>query len=151
MNEHHLAATTELMGAVILNSLDSETTGQLKADPKATIYAKTNIELSDMEIKVVENTSRDVALILPCYETLERTRADAIADADIAEISAGEIIISIIAGALIGSSIALMAGAASGGTAVFTGIAIGAAVGGIVGTAAASSVVVGGVVGANNK
>lgn len=140
-----LAATTELVGSVVLNALDSATAAQLRADPKNTIYTKANIEIADsLAVHVVQNTNNDVALILPYYESLEMVSADPISDSDIEGVAGGEILISIIAAMVAGGVIGAVSAGVTGGT---VGIAVGAAVGAVVATGVAASVVTGAVVG----
>lgn len=130
-----LAPTTEIVAAIILDSLPAEEIRQLKADAKVYIYARTNVEIGDnVKIHIANNTPTRVALALPYYGRIEKARAEILKETEIQNIIGGEIVISLLIGSLVGGAIGIVA---SGSAAAITvGSTVGAVVGAGIGVAA---------------
>ncbi len=131
-------AANEIVAAMADNAMNPEQAQAFSADPHSMIASNANIDLEGIQVNVVQNTGSDVNLILPYYELLESTEAQAVRDRDLNDISGGEIFISlgVLGGVLFG---AVVLGASNGiviGCAIAGG-AIGAA---IVGTAIAGTI-----------
>ncbi len=121
MSESRIFASTELVGAMATSMMDKEQVKAFTSDP-VIVAASFDIDISNFEVSVIENSAKDVNLTLPYYESIESVRSEVLQDEKLANVAGGEIIISI--AAIIGGCI----GAAIGGT---VGIGVGAAIGGV--------------------
>lgn len=138
MKEVKLFPSTELMGAIAINSLTSKQIERFAEDPYAAV-ALTGADLSDLSIVAVENTAEVIHLALPYYEALDGTSAQAVSDDDLDAIVGGEIIITL---SIVGTGLALTALSVG-----FKGVAAGMAVAGVVAGVAVAGAVAGGVAG----
>ncbi len=135
--QQQLFASTEIVGALASNIMDAEQAKAFSADPKAVFASEANIDTSAIEINVVQNSGKDINLILPFYTQVDEFQAELVKDEKLADIAGGEIIFSlaIFGGFMVGASIA---GAMAGATSVT--IAIGAGIGATVAAVATGAV-----------
>ena len=136
MNSTNLFASTEIIGALATRKMTDSQVESFAADPNAMIAATANVDISDIKINVIENSSSDIHLALPYYSEVEIMQAEMIKDERLANIAGGEILISIgvIAGTIIGSALG------TGLAASAIGATVGGAIGGIAVAGIAASV-----------
>lgn len=141
-----VAPTNEVVGAYLTYGMSDKREAFLSS-PKDFIFAETNCLVSDdVEIRVVENTTEQINLILPYYASFEKASAEMFSDEEMGDIAGGEIlglIIGAITGMAIAGGIAAASGVAAGTTVAGVALGVGAVVGGVTG-----SVVVGTAIGA---
>ena len=148
-NTRSLAPSSEIMAVVFGNvcRTDAAFRAQLKDDPKRKLadLLQTDVDtIPKLQVHIAQNTADTVHVPLPCYQALSLSDEMPLSDDALAEISGGEIIFSVIFGALVAVGVGV--GATSVGIAGAVGCAaVGAAVvGSTVAVAAAPVVVAGG-------
>lgn len=136
-------ATTEIVGALATGIADKDTLKAFSADPHSVMASELNLDVSGVDIQVVENKGNDVNLILPYYEMLDSSEAQAVRDDAMAKISGGEIFISlgIIVGTLAGVAISTST----------TVMIAGGIIGGAVGASVVATTVIGGIAGGTHE
>lgn len=134
----NLFASTEIVGAIATSGLTASDVEALTADPKSVIESNFDIDVSGLDIKVIENSGNDIILTLPYYSIVEQLQAEALKDESLQDISGGEILITL--GILAGIGVTITAGVAITGTAVAGSVvAVGGLVGGLIGGAAVAA------------
>ena len=109
----------------ITSGLPTEELNSFKADPKGTIFAKSNVEIN-FDVKVAENSANEIHLALPYYERLDNITSEMVADSELDDVAGGEVVSVILV--IIGTICAVGAGvvgAAAGATAVVGGVTTG--------------------------
>ena len=146
-NTFKIYASTEIAGAVLTNELTEKQKQAFATNPKDSMMSVLNLDLSNFNVNVVENTGSDIHIALPYYESLDTVRSEVLADESLSDIAGGEIGVSLafLFGSIgfafgIGSVTAgiFSTGAVLGGVAITSAVAATAvvAVGGVAGTAA---------------
>ncbi len=120
-----LFAANEIMGAALTAKMSKSDILSFEQDPRSFIASSLNFDTGDISVSVVENDSATLNLALPYYSDLERLSAEVLKDADIDDVSGGELLITI--GLLVAASFAGVV--ATGATIVGVGAGIGAAAG----------------------
>ena len=135
--------STEFAGALLSKqcSLSAQLNKDVSDNIKGTLFSLYNIDLADISVKLVKNSHRQVALVLPYYSLLEDISAGVIKDNDINHINGGEIFVSI------GTAIFVLVSAAGAtiSSAAAGAIGVGAVVGGSVAVAVAAGGVAAGI------
>ncbi len=92
MSNSKIVASTEILGA-LTSGFSAEDLNAFKADPKGTIFAKTNADIGgyELNINLAENSANEVHIALPYYKDLDNLTSEMISDADLSEISGGEL------------------------------------------------------------
>ncbi len=146
-NTNKLFPATEVIGSILIQNLSDSDIQTFVTDPKNAIMSSLNIDFSDLDVNVVENNSNEINIVLPFYKDVDTIHAEMLKDEKLADISGGEIAISLgfFFGAIgvacgIGGVVGgvFTTGAIIGGVAITAGVAATAvvAVGGVAGTAA---------------
>lgn len=139
-----LFPSTEIVGAILTHQSNSHELNDFANDPHSMLASNFNLDFSNIEFNIVNNTANDVNLGLPFYTEVETIQAELLKDERLQNISGGEIIIALI---LMGGT---LAGIAATGT--WVGGAVGAAIaGGIAGGVAAVAIGTGLGINAKNK
>ncbi len=150
MKKATLCATTEIVSTIAYHNIEDKYKNDLIKNPKEFILKELNIDLSNIDINIVENDNENVNLSLPYYSQVETLKAGALSEEDLENITGGEILFVLLPasiGAAVGAGAAIAAfggaGAAALTTALSVGIAVGGAAGAAVGVAATGGVIAG--------
>ncbi len=134
MNNKTIYPTTEIMTSFLSTECKNNESlnNNIKANPAEAILALTNLDMGDIDVHIVENNDNEVNIALPYYEQIESLTAEILSDANIGDISAGEILASLAfvfgsIGAALGFGATIIT--ASAGVTGFTGAAVAAGVG----------------------
>ncbi len=107
--------SNEILGAILTAGLSKSEVLYFGSDPKSFIYSALDADIGAISLSVVENGVDTINLALPYYADLERHSAEVVKDSDIADISGGEIIITVI---LVMTGVATVVGTTVGVAAV---------------------------------
>lgn len=121
MNHPTLYPTPEIVSAIICYDLNKKQRDALTESPKEIIGYIFDVEINEVDIKIVHNSPENMNLILPYYDGLENISAQALNEAELKEVSGGELVIVAIIGIFAGVSAAV-------GVSVFSGFEIAKAV-----------------------
>ncbi len=96
-NTEGMFPTTELATAFLsqLCSQEASLHQKAKTDIKETLITNTNVDLENIDVNIVENTSQDINLSLPYYSVLDTASAKAIFDEELSKVRGGEILLSL--------------------------------------------------------
>ena len=126
-----IALVNEFAGVLFLNNLSDDILNSVRDNPVDYIKANADIDIG-FDIKITENSSNEVNLVLPYYSAVEAISAEALSYEELSEIDGGEIFISI--GIACGVGIAAAAGAFSlGAVGCTTALVIAGTIGGLAG------------------
>lgn len=112
MTDTNLHVSNEILGAVITNNLEASEIKSFIDNPQDAIYSAFDVDVSNIDFKVIENSDKEVNLSLPYYSQLDDIQAKALQDSTMQNISGGEIFVTI--GILSATGIAVGIAAAVG-------------------------------------
>ncbi len=138
MKKATLCATTEIVSAVAYHNIDDKYKNDLITNPKELILNELNIDLSDIDINIVENNNENVNLSLPYYSQVETLKAGELSEEDLEQVTGGEIFFVLLPasiGAAVGAGAAVAFFGGAGATVLTTALSVGIAVGGAAGAA----------------
>ena len=96
-NKRAIFCSTEVAGALI--SWQCANNVQLgcaiKSNAKGAILSTYNIDLTHIHVTIVENTDKQIALILPYYSMVETLSSSTLADAEMSDVDGGEVLFSL--------------------------------------------------------
>lgn len=111
-----VAPTTEIIGAVLLETLPSTEKTDFVSDPKSYLYTKLNIDVADNPaVQTVTNDDKVIHLSLPYYDCITAESTQQLSDVELEDIGGGEIFISIIVGLIVGTGVGIGVTAIAGG------------------------------------
>ncbi len=145
-----LIALNEIVGAVQIPTLSNEEVSALKADPVSYLASALKADVQ-IDMALVENSPSEVHLALPYYAALNDMNAEKLNDESLAEISGGEIFISIGVACGIGIGFGVAAVAGTVGTATFAIVGAFGVAGGLIGGAIGATIIHAGVNAGNGK
>ncbi len=143
MNNIKLFPSTEIIGAMACDIMNAEQIKAFALKPETIIASLAEIDVSNLDITVVENSKNDVNIVLPYYSQIETMQAEMLKDESLNNISGGEILISVGITAGLGIGLLIAKAVSAGASVAIAGGLVGAAIGASVVASVAGGVIAG--------